>query len=271
MTLQAAIIGYGTKFWQHVQLYVALSRVKGPVDLCILLHDDMDDFTIRPPVNHDVVQILETIESSRALSIPQFSPGDNVESGVGSIDPSDATLAKELPCPDDYVDAPEDQIDYVPSLDHDAVEGFDSCPDEISLTVQIMSRVLEDQQVLRLNCLGDSVPQNYMSGHSVPIATLLRRVLQTCCAKCVSVTDERLPFRMKQQFMNSLFETRILLSRFLAIYRVYRQYRIPRSLQSQIIDEVIVPGLINSRNTCYVNVFGQLFIHILPLRLMIVV
>jgi hypothetical protein len=35
-------------------------------------------------------------------------------------------------------------------------------------------------------------------------------------------------------------------------------------------DEVIGPGLINPRNTCYVNSFMQLLFHILPLRLMIV-
>jgi hypothetical protein len=128
MTLQRAVINYGPKFWEHSQLYVALSRVKNPVDLCILRPDDMEDFTIRPLVGLDVVQILETMESSRDLSIPQISPGDNVESGVGSIEPSHATLAKELPCPDDYVDVPEDQIDCVPSLDHDAVEIFDPCP-----------------------------------------------------------------------------------------------------------------------------------------------
>jgi hypothetical protein len=218
----------------------------------------------------DVVQFLETTESSRALPIPQISPGHNVESGVDSIDPSDATLATELLCPDDYVDAPEDQIDCVPSLDHDAVEIFDSGPDEIPLNVQIMSRVFGDQQVLRFNCLGDVVPQSYMSRPFVSVATLLRRVLQTYRAKFVSVTDERLPFRMKQQFVNPLFETRILLSRFLVIYRVYHQGRIPKSLQSQMIDEVIGPGLINPRNTCCVNAFVQLLFHILHLRLMIV-
>jgi hypothetical protein len=144
MTLQRAGIDYRLEFWEHGQLYMALSRVKRSFDLCILLPDDMDDFTIRPPGDLDVVQILETMESSRALLTHQISSGDNIESGVGFIDPSDATLAKELPCPDDYVDAPEDQIDCVPSLDHHAVEIFDPCPDEIPLNVQIMSQVLED-------------------------------------------------------------------------------------------------------------------------------
>jgi hypothetical protein len=37
-----------------------------------------------------------------------------------------------------------------------------------------------------------------------------------------------------------------------------------------MIDEVTGPGLINARNTCYVNAFVQLLFHILPLWLMIV-
>jgi hypothetical protein len=135
---------------ENGQLYVALSRVKSPVDLYILLPDDMDDFTIRPPVDLYVVQILETMESSRALPIPQISPRDNVEPGVGSIDPFDATLAKEFPCPDDYVDASEDPTDCTPSLDHDVVEVFDLCPDEISLNVQIMSRALRTNRCFDL-------------------------------------------------------------------------------------------------------------------------
>jgi hypothetical protein len=61
-------------------LYVAPSGVKSPGDLCILLPDDMDDFTIRPAV--DAVQILETVQSFRPPPIPQISPGDNVESGI---------------------------------------------------------------------------------------------------------------------------------------------------------------------------------------------
>jgi hypothetical protein len=93
----------------------------------------MDDFTIHQAV--DVVQILEMMQSSRPIPIPQISPGDNVESDIASIDPSNATLSDEFPCPNDYFDAPRDQIRCVPSLDHDAVETFDLYPAEIPLNV----------------------------------------------------------------------------------------------------------------------------------------
>jgi hypothetical protein len=72
MTLQQAVIDYRTKFWEHGQLYVASSRVKSPVDLCILLSDDMDDFTIRTPVDLDVVQILETMNLREPSQSPKF-------------------------------------------------------------------------------------------------------------------------------------------------------------------------------------------------------
>jgi hypothetical protein len=73
-----------------------------------------------------------------------------------------------------------------------------------------MSRILEDQQMLQFNCLEDLFTQITISGPSVSVATLLRRVLQICCSKFVFVPDKPLPFRMKWPFVNSLFETRIL-------------------------------------------------------------
>jgi hypothetical protein len=77
-------------------------------DVMILLPNGRDDFTIRPPFDVDVVRIFATMKSSRSLPISQISPGDNVESGIASIDPSDATLPDEFPCSDDYFEAPED-------------------------------------------------------------------------------------------------------------------------------------------------------------------
>jgi hypothetical protein len=58
-------------------------------------------------------------------SILQNLPGDNIESGIASIDPSNAIVSGEFACPDDYFDAPEDQIRCVPSLDHAVAETFD--------------------------------------------------------------------------------------------------------------------------------------------------
>jgi hypothetical protein len=135
MTLQRVVIGYRMKFCEHGQLYVDLSGVKSPGDLCMLPPDDMDDFNTRPAVDLDVVQILETMQSSRPLPITQISPGDNVESGIASNNPSDVPLSDEFPCRDEYFDAPEDQIRCVPSLDHDAVETFDPYPAEILVNV----------------------------------------------------------------------------------------------------------------------------------------
>jgi hypothetical protein len=97
-----------SKLFQYGQLRVALSGVNSTGYLCILLPADMGDFSIHPAVDVDVVQIFETTQSSIPLLIPQISPGDNRESGIASIDPSDATLSDEFPCPDDYFDAPED-------------------------------------------------------------------------------------------------------------------------------------------------------------------
>jgi hypothetical protein len=110
----------------------------------------MDDFTIRPAVDVDVVQILEAIQSSTPLPIPEMSPGHNVDSGIASIDPSDATISDEFPCPDGDFNAPEDQIRCVPTLDHDAVGPFDPYPAEIPINIQIMSRTLRTNRCFDL-------------------------------------------------------------------------------------------------------------------------
>jgi hypothetical protein len=72
MTLEWATIDCCMKVWEHGQLYVTLSGIKSPGDLYILLPDDMDDFIIRPAVNLDVVQIFETMQSSRPLPTAKF-------------------------------------------------------------------------------------------------------------------------------------------------------------------------------------------------------
>jgi hypothetical protein len=91
MTLQQSVIDCCTKFWEHGQLYVTLSRVTSPADLCILLPDDMDDFTIRPPVDTDTVQIVESMSLSGDPPIAPPFLADNIQPDLSSSDRSDTT------------------------------------------------------------------------------------------------------------------------------------------------------------------------------------
>jgi hypothetical protein len=74
MTRQLGDIDCPTESWEYRQLYVALSQVKGPVDMCVLLPFDIS-FTVRPPLDLDVLQILETMNSFNAPPITPSLPG----------------------------------------------------------------------------------------------------------------------------------------------------------------------------------------------------
>jgi hypothetical protein len=116
------------KFKKHGQLCLVLSGVKSPGGLCILLPDDMDAFSLRPPIDLDVVQILETMQPFRPHQSSKFRLV--IKSSLvllPSIRLTQLSQTNSL-APDDYFDPPDDQIRCVPSLDHDAVETVDSYP-----------------------------------------------------------------------------------------------------------------------------------------------
>jgi hypothetical protein len=221
MTLQQAVIDCRTKLWEHDQLYVALSRVNSPADLCILLPDDTDNFTIRPPVDADVVQIIESMSPSGGPLIAPPLPADRSRSDLSSLDGSDTTQAPELPCPDDYLDAPEDETESLPGVEYQAPENGYPHPVDIPRNVDIIAGVLQDAQVLRLNCLGDALPDIIPFTDPVPMATDLHRALGTCCEKFFLTSGLISPFCSRRIFMHSLVESRILLTRFLGPYRAY--------------------------------------------------
>jgi hypothetical protein len=137
----------------------------------------------RNRLSHEVLRTRPAVcvSSWSQEPIPQISPGDNGESGIVSTHPSGATLWDEFPCPDDYFDAPEDQICYLPSLDHDAVETFDLYPAEIPFNLQIMSRILGTARCFDLIASEISSPkslspdllcllQRFYVGHCKPAA-----------------------------------------------------------------------------------------------------
>jgi ATP-dependent exoDNAse (exonuclease V) alpha subunit len=59
MTLQRVVVDYQTKFWEHGQLYMALSRIRDPHDLCVLLPSGMSNFELEPGVDPEVVRVLD--------------------------------------------------------------------------------------------------------------------------------------------------------------------------------------------------------------------
>jgi hypothetical protein len=183
MTLQRAVIDYRTEFWEYGQLSVALSRVKSPAVLCILLPDDMDDFTIRPPVDPDVVQIVESINASGGPLAALRLPTDNLQPNRYSFDESDTTQSDEIPCPNDDLDAPEDETESLPGVEHQAPEIVHPHPVDIPCNVHIIASILQDPQVLRLNFLGDALPDFIPFTDPVPMATVLHRALETCYGK----------------------------------------------------------------------------------------
>jgi hypothetical protein len=117
MTRDRVVVDRRTNFSEHGQLYVAHSRVNTLADLSIVIPPDLEDFTIRPPVDLEVVDILETRNSSGGSAIPSRLPEDHLDAGLCSLDSSEESPSDELSCSDDYVGGPYDELDSVPTFD----------------------------------------------------------------------------------------------------------------------------------------------------------
>jgi hypothetical protein len=77
-------------------------------------------------------------------------------------------------------------------------------------------------------------------------------------------------FDSKNIFTQSLEESRLLLARFIVLYRMHSQKQLhgPFS-QFDMIHQVIGPGLRNLGHACYITAFLPVLFHMPPLRLLI--
>jgi hypothetical protein len=108
MTLNRAVFDLMRQFWEHGQLYVALSRVRHPGNLCILLPESSEEISTRDPtavplridVDREVVNVVSTIaghpigEVRTFLSVPSTQP-----------------ITREFPI-DDFTTRPGEQADH---------------------------------------------------------------------------------------------------------------------------------------------------------------
>jgi ubiquitin C-terminal hydrolase len=259
------VLDFRTKFWEHGQLYVALSRVRNPADLCILLPPNNEDFTIRPSVDRDVVEILEAMDSSPGVPIGPSFPVDQIDPAPPMLeDPEDlSSNGMLLPLPDQYFDTSDDDLDAPPSFDDDAAEVANPEPAEISPNDGLIWDLIENQEALRFNCLGSIV-------NSVPVATIFHRLLEDRTAKFLMTMQSPSLICARTSFMELLLGTQILFSRFLVLHRIQPQIETILAMRpSTLPEEVFGSGIMNPSHPCYINAFVQVLFYILPLRLLV--
>lgn len=67
LTMKRIIIDVRSNFWEHGQLYVALSRIQDPKNVCVLLpnsDENIEEMNIMPECDQNVADFVKNIESS---------------------------------------------------------------------------------------------------------------------------------------------------------------------------------------------------------------
>jgi hypothetical protein len=245
---------------------VALSRVKRPADLCIVLPPDEDHFLIEPSVDLDVVRILDTFTSGMTPAIRPPLPVDEVNPGLPFTDCPGGNTSDGLPCFGDDSHDPDDETDCLQHSDDDPEEIADPPPVEIPRNNAKISSLLEDQVLLGINCLGPERAQIQLTQRSVSLASALNCAIGTSTAKLITLMSSS-GISSRQILMQSLAQIKTLFGRYLILYRASLQMltRISKC-ETLMIQDVIGPGLSNKSNLCYISAFVQLLFHVLPLR-----
>jgi hypothetical protein len=169
------------------------------------------DLLIRPPVDLDVVQILETMSVSNEARVAASCLVDQMDPFPPVFDCPDRALSEGRHCLDDHFDA-EDQLDSVPEFEDDDAKIVTLQLAEIPINAAVMTGTLEDQQVLRFSCLGSDRLRP-----PVPLGMVLNRVLTFCFTRLVRVTKSGSWFMCNRMLMSMMpwyfFDPRDLRSR----------------------------------------------------------
>jgi hypothetical protein len=230
----------------------------------------MEDFTIRPAVDLEVVHIIETMNSSGGSKIPSRLPEQHFDRVLCFLDSSKTSPSDELPCADDYVENSGDELDSLAKFDDDPIEIGDQEAVDISRGIETMLLILQDPQMLRFNCLGRDSRRINASEAPLSLATILHHSVATSFMKLSVVMKSKSVIDRGRIFVHSLVETRVLPSRFLVLCRFNRKSQLPEAtFENEIMPDLICPGLLNRSRPCYINAFVQTLFHVLSLTLRI--
>jgi hypothetical protein len=257
MTLTKVVIDLRSGFWEHGQLYVALSRVRNPANMCILLPDSSDeispidrwDVPLHVPVNPEVVDIVSNIASNEVMDgqeIPIICPieespielsqvADDFNDQNPDVSESLSIVLSIQACPD------EADIEHINGDDVATQEPILSVDDqnEIDLAVEEIDSDSDDDNVLS-DMLSD-----------VDMKVLYAKTVTRAHSILVSRFDEEVP---NTHFMSCLNRIRVMMAKFLIVYRT-SQFSI-----------AIGNGLPNGRNICYLISVIQMFYHMEDVR-----
>jgi hypothetical protein len=251
-TLSRSVVDCRSNFWEHGQLYVALSRVRDPHNLCILLDAGRAENQIKLHVDKDVVRVVENmgvadvLEASCCSILPDRSQNPNGEN-------------LPLMGPSLYDGFSEDELE--PSIDD---------IDKDSLMADI-----SDPQFVP--DIGDDIPENQV--HTLPLYSFAIRTepgvaLKSLIARAVRfsrksfsecIGDDHHRFSL----VRVCFRTQVLFSRILAVWRWAKQNEGSNALNCQYHLIKNSPRLLNTQNNCYVNAFLQLLFHIIPMQMLV--
>jgi hypothetical protein len=158
MTLDRAVIDCRCKYWEHGQLYVALPRVKSPAHICILLPEDMQDFTLRPTVDKNVVQIVESMNSSIITGIITDSAINHPDPVPEHLDNSDDEPSEALP----YIDFDSFNVETGHLIDGDVETAHVTVLDEECDVMNMIQQEIQDNMSLPPRQLGGRLHSAHM-------------------------------------------------------------------------------------------------------------
>jgi hypothetical protein len=252
MTLGRIVIDCRSRFWEHGQLYVALSRVTDPANICVLLPPDLEDFSIHLFVDPDVVSLLASIYSAslNPLSEP-ISPGET-EPQLSQYDLEELSEPEGMMCIPEFNDIEEEAGLPDPPIERAGVASLR--PDVSDALLEVLTGLPTPPQC----SIGLPGPNPTRTG------TLVKAAVQFA-ARTSPATHTGSGFQDRSNLQNWLVRNRILFGKLLACVRAPGARLSPDS-----ISRLVRPNITACPQASYLAPLVLTLFHIQPLRRLII-